>query len=450
MTVNTLFAGALVIVLLCACSSGPTTVRLPDGAEYRGQLHQGLLHNHGEITWPNGDHYQGEFYQGVMQGQGVLTLADGDSYHGHFSNGELQGPGYFTGIDGSYYQGGFEAGVFHGLGEHRDGVGNRYLGYFENGSLHGLGVFQSVDGTHFLGAFSNGKYHGYGVYSDDKGVYSGQFSHGYFHGEGEFVYTDKVKKTETGIWRWGRFRGDADSKAKALAEALAAEKTLYGQQPLLDKQRQQLQKGDPDKIELFLLTLAGDGSERVFIREINTIREVMTDGWVMPGHTLALSNHPLSFNELPLATLTGLQQALETLAEKMDVEQDIAFIYLTSHGSEDHQLSLTVPGLGVMNLPASHLAAFINKLPIKWKVIVVSSCYSGGFMPGLESPSHLVMSAARHDRTSFGCSDDSDMTYFGRAFFNEALPEASSFEDAFERARVVVGQWEEEESLPAS
>src|SRR5690606_33110418 len=102
------------------------------------------------------------------------------------------------------------------------------------------------------------------------------------------------------------------------------------QQQLLDKQRQKLQMGDPDQIELFLLTVAGDGSERVFIREINTIREVMNDGFVALGHTLALSNHPLSFDDFPLATLTGLQQALDMLGEKMDVEQDIIFIYLTS------------------------------------------------------------------------------------------------------------------------
>ena len=64
------------------------------------------------------------------------------------------------------------------------------------------------------------------------------------------------------------------------------------------------------------------------------------------------------------------------------------------------------------------------------------------------------MTAARHDRTSFGCADGNEFTYFGRAFFKEALPASRSFQDAFARADALVAQWEkkeqpkEERSLP--
>ena len=43
----------------------------------------------------------------------------------------------------------------------------------------------------------------------------------------------------------------------------------------------------------------------------------------------------------------------------------------------------------------------------------------------------MVITAARADRTSFGCADENDFTYFGRAFFNEALPASGSFFEAF-------------------
>ncbi len=54
----------------------------------------------------------------------------------------------------------------------------------------------------------------------------------------------------------------------------------------------------------------------------------------------------------------------------------------------------------------------------------------------------LVITAARHDRRSFGCADDNDFTYFGRAFFKEALPGSQSFDEAFGKAEVLVKEWE--------
>jgi hypothetical protein len=43
---------------------------------------------------------------------------------------------------------------------------------------------------------------------------------------------------------------------------------------------------------------------------------------------------------------------------------------------------------------------------------------------------------------SFGCTDENEFTYFGRAFFKEALPQASSFQDAFRKAEALVREME--------
>src|SRR5262245_27209477 len=52
------------------------------------------------------------------------------------------------------------------------------------------------------------------------------------------------------------------------------------------------------------------------------------------------------------------------------------------------------------------------------------------------------MTAARRDRRSFGCADENDFTYFGRAFFKESLPKSRSFVEAFRRAEALVRDWE--------
>ena len=52
------------------------------------------------------------------------------------------------------------------------------------------------------------------------------------------------------------------------------------------------------------------------------------------------------------------------------------------------------------------------------------------------------MTAARRDRRSFGCADENDFTYFGRAYFKESLPKSRSFVEAFRRAELLVRDWE--------
>ena len=75
--------------------------------------------------------------------------------------------------------------------------------------------------------------------------------------------------------------------------------------------------------------------------------------------------------------------------------------------------------------------------------MVVSACYRRRLhRRRCRTTRTLVITAARHDRTSFGCADENDFTYFGRAFFKEALPRAHSFQDAFRKAEALVGEWE--------
>ena len=59
---------------------------------------------------------------------------------------------------------------------------------------------------------------------------------------------------------------------------------------------------------------------------------------------------------------------------------------------------------------------------IRWRIVVISACYAGGFIAALSDPHTVVMAAAAPDRTSFGCSTDSEMTFFTEALFKQALP----------------------------
>lgn len=91
---------------------------------------------------------------------------------------------------------------------------------------------------------------------------------------------------------------------------------------------------------------------------------------------IRLVNHRDHFGDRPLATRESLSRAVRTLAERSGPE-DLVFIYLTSHGSSDHQLALDMPGLNLGDLPAAELAELLAPLRQRDKVLVVSACYSG-------------------------------------------------------------------------
>ena len=64
-----------------------------------------------------------------------------------------------------------------------------------------------------------------------------------------------------------------------------------------------------------------------------------------------------------------------------------------------------------------------------------------------QRPHHLGQPRIRADCTSFGCADENDFTYFGRALFKECLPQAANLSDAFAKAQVLVQEWEEKLAL---
>jgi hypothetical protein len=87
---------------------------------------------------------------------------------------------------------------------------------------------------------------------------------------------------------------------------------------------------------------------------------------------------------------------------------------------------------------------------VRHKVVVISACFSGVFVPRLASPDVLVITAADADHPSFGCQDKAEWTYFGDAFFNVALRKPISLKDAFIEARSLVRRRELREHFEPS
>ena len=101
-------------------------------------------------------------------------------------------------------------------------------------------------------------------------------------------------------------------------------------------------------------------------------------------------------------------------------------------------------------LPLSQLAPVevrhaLDEAGIKWRVVIVSACYSGVFLDALKGDGTLVITAADAKHSSFGCDDDRDLTYFGEAFLKDSIPTTRTLEEAFRKASALIEQRETSE-----
>jgi hypothetical protein len=203
-------------------------------------------------------------------------------------------------------------------------------------------------------------------------------------------------------------------------------------------------------VDVYFVGVGGYASQDVFLREVRSAERLFEERFDAAGRTVTLINNPKTAAEVPLASVTALERALDRVGAVMDRNEDVLFLFLTSHGSRDHRFSLESWPLRLNQLDPARLKSLLDASGIKWKVVVVSACYSGGFADSLKDETTLVITAAAHDRNSFGCSNEADFTYFGKAYFDEALRQTHSFVEAFERAAAAIEKRETAEQKTPS
>jgi Peptidase C13 family len=229
-----------------------------------------------------------------------------------------------------------------------------------------------------------------------------------------------------------------------------AEEQIYRQPELIDRALSSLQGQDPARADVYFVGFAGDGGQQVFTKEVHLARDALARRFDLGQHSLILANSPQPERDALLASSTALRRSLAGVASKMDVENDVLLLYITSHGSDEGSVAVSAAGMPFNDLYVDDLKAALQASGIRWRVLIVSACYSGTFIDPLKDDYTIIFTAARADRTSFGCSDERDLTYFGEALFREALPASSSLLDAFTRTQRIIAKREEEEGLDPS
>ncbi len=176
----------------------------------------------------------------------------------------------------------------------------------------------------------------------------------------------------------------------------------------------------------------------MFAQEIGLASRVLGERYGIDGRALSLINDERDLEHSPLATVSGLRYALGGLASRMNLDRDVLFLAISSHGSSDPAIAVSNAQLPLQDLTQEDLADALRESGIKWRVIIISACYAGAFIDSLRDPQTIVITAAAADRTSFGCSNDRDLTYFGEAFYRDALPDARTLREAFDAAKTAI------------
>jgi hypothetical protein len=229
-----------------------------------------------------------------------------------------------------------------------------------------------------------------------------------------------------------------------------AEALLYAQPRMVSKALQQLAPQRPGVSDLYFVSFGSYALEDVFMKEVRYAQQAMDQRFATTGRSLELVNNLQTREDVPLASETNLRAVLNHLGGMMESEEDMLMLYLSSHGSQRHELAVDFWPLPLNDITPQKLRRMLDEAGIKWRVVVVSACYSGGFIDALRDEKTLVATAAAKDRQSFGCSNENDFTYYGEALFRDELGRGTPLLQAFRQAREAIAAREKRERLEPS
>ncbi|HWN48050.1 MAG TPA: C13 family peptidase [Steroidobacteraceae bacterium] len=222
------------------------------------------------------------------------------------------------------------------------------------------------------------------------------------------------------------------------------------QRDLIDAQIAHFPAETGSEAHVYFLGFAGYGEERVFAEEIKLAAKIVGEKYGSASRSVLLLNDRRDLSTYPLASESSLRYSLNALGRVMNRDEDVLFLALSSHGSRGATIEVSNEGMEPRTLGAVTLADLLAESGIRWKVIVVSACFSGAFVEPLADNHTIILTAASRSRTSFGCSDQRDLTYFGEAFYRDSLPGSTQLRAAFETAKQEIRRREKEEGVRAS
>jgi hypothetical protein len=245
----------------------------------------------------------------------------------------------------------------------------------------------------------------------------------------------------TANW-WESLRAQRMASApNAVAAQSEAARFEQAQRTLLQAQVARLAPAPNGATAVYAIGIAGWADQDVFLKELDGGLAALGDVLPIRGRTLRLVNHRETLESLPLANQRNFAAAVHAVGAVMNKNEDVLLLLMTSHG-EATGFGLRLPNEVISELTPQEVAATLNKEGIKNRVVIVSACFAGVFVPPLANDDTIVLAAADAKSTSFGCAPERDWTYFGDALFRQSMRPGRDLQHAFDNARILIHGWE--------
>jgi hypothetical protein len=194
-------------------------------------------------------------------------------------------------------------------------------------------------------------------------------------------------------------------------------------------------------VDAYVISIALD-SDPVFGREARVAGDVLAARYGAHGRTIVLAgsdgNAP---STLPRGSPENFAIALARIAELINKTEDVVVVYTSSHGTP-YGLYYNDADNGYGAISPNRLHDMFERLGINNRLLILSACFSGVFVPRLQSDETAIVTAASADRSSFGCVAENDWTFFGDAMINHALRKPQPLAAAFNEANGLITSWE--------
>jgi hypothetical protein len=174
------------------------------------------------------------------------------------------------------------------------------------------------------------------------------------------------------------------------------------------------------------VVVAGDwhahsgGPSEAFDNARRDVTQAFEQAGFDPANLRQFSVRPERYKDVVL-TKSSPQAVYDGLAELTARATGGCLIYFSSHGAPQGVV------VDQRFLPPGVLANMLdNTCGKRPTVVIISACFSGVFVPALAGPNRMVLTAARPDRSSFGCGEADKYPYFDQCIL-ESMPKVSDF-----------------------
>jgi Peptidase C13 family len=183
--------------------------------------------------------------------------------------------------------------------------------------------------------------------------------------------------------------------------------------------------------------VAGSAAQPAFDNAVSAMSSWLRQSGVPAHNIYRLSASAEADSETEPATAERILQRISSLPTQ---QGDGCFVFVTSHGAQGAGIVLDYWHQLLSPYELSQALSFAcASVPT---IVVVSSCYSGGFAAGpMIAPNRIILTAARVDRPSFGCRADRTYTVFDECLL-EAMSSSATWLDVFRDASACVGRIE--------